>query len=495
MTAMPRTPPSAAPSAAHRGHTVLVVDADPVSRRFVELALGTRGKLTVESVSEAAGALELLRTQVVDLVIADTVLPDANGIAFHRRLGQEQRLRDVPFLFLSADARPNTKVVALRAGADDYLTKPCDPGELVARVEAHLGRRARQRERMRSRTYVLAGDLSAMSFPDLVGIIEMSRRTGVVSIVSPTVVGEVYFDEGRVVHARCANLAGEDAFYAFVADLDGHFEFAPGLPDDCPRTIHAGTTALIMEGARRFDDARRTLSANDAEPSAISVRHGTEAPPSSVAAVVPAPVATPSLVSSVEHALRDGFTLAELRLWTGEELARWTRTEGARDRVHVHLLADLAAGVSAMLPLAAAPTERWVVGGLSPEAKAFGLAFFLRQERMLDVVLLDIRDPTSFSRALQRTPAVTIVAAPGGDLMSIGTRGRVALEAYLRAASPPALVGVGNAGLHRDLSRLPVDGAELRCARGVLGEDATDLRELLLVGIAAWARASGGAAR
>jgi len=470
--------------------TALVVDADPVSRRFVELTLTTRTSFAVESAPDAASALELLRTQLVDVVIADTVLPDSNGIAFHRRLGQEQRLRDVPFVFLSADARTQTKVVALRAGADDYLVKPCDPHELVARVEAQVGRRARQRDRQGARTYVLAGDLSAMSFPDLVGIIEMSRRTGVVSIVSPSAVGEVYFDEGRVVHARCGNLAGPEAFYRFVAEPEGHFEFAPGLVADCPRTIRGGATALIMEGARRFDDARRDAApALESESRAPATR--AEVPPSAGPLVAP-PAATAALVSPIEHALRDGFTLGELRLWTAEELARWTRAEGSRDRVHVHLLADLAAGVSSMLPLAAAPTERWVLGGLSAEPKAFGLAFFLRQERMLDLVLLDVNDPTTFSRALQRTPAVTLVAPPGGDLMAIGTRGRVALESYLRRVSPPAVVGVGSAGLGRELGRLPLGAAELRCARGILGEDTTDLRELLLVGIRAWARANEG---
>src|SRR6185295_14217870 len=66
--------------------TALVVDGDPVSRRFVELALGKGGEFVIEAAESAAAATEILRVQAVELIIADTDLPDANGLQFYRSL-------------------------------------------------------------------------------------------------------------------------------------------------------------------------------------------------------------------------------------------------------------------------------------------------------------------------------------------------------------------------------------------------------------------------
>src|SRR6185436_9868433 len=76
-------------NAAWQSATALVVDGDPVSRRFVELALGKSGEFVVEAAESAAAASEILRVQTVELIIADTDLPDANGLQFYRALSQE----------------------------------------------------------------------------------------------------------------------------------------------------------------------------------------------------------------------------------------------------------------------------------------------------------------------------------------------------------------------------------------------------------------------
>src|SRR6476619_6213014 len=98
--------PGPVPHPAWQPGTVLVVDGDPVSRRFVELALGKAGEFHVEAAESAAAAIEILRVQAVELIVSDTDLSDANGLQFYRTLAQESRLRGIPFLFLSADRRP-----------------------------------------------------------------------------------------------------------------------------------------------------------------------------------------------------------------------------------------------------------------------------------------------------------------------------------------------------------------------------------------------------
>ena len=126
---------------AERVPTALVVDGDRVSRRFVELALGGEGGFSVEAVADAASALEVLGTQVIDIIVSDSMLPDMNGLQLYRRLREESRLRSVPFVFLSSDTRAAVKTLAFATGVDDYLGKPCDHGSSArARGPSSIGR-------------------------------------------------------------------------------------------------------------------------------------------------------------------------------------------------------------------------------------------------------------------------------------------------------------------------------------------------------------------
>lgn len=476
--------------------TVLVVDPDGVSRRFVESTLSKAGNFAVETVEDAAGAIEILRNQMVDLIVTETDLRDMNGIQLVRRLAQESRLRSIPVIFLSADSRVTTKVLALKAGADDYLTKPCDAPELIARVDALIGKQRRIRDQWRRRAYNLAGDFSAIAFPDLVVILEMGRRTGTLAVGTRRAVGEVFFNEGRVVHAVFGNLVGSEAFYKLMAEGQGQFEFLPG-PCEVRAdafTIEESVTGLIMEGARLLDTERHSQQLSGA-PKRVSNR-----PPRPAlggdAELVPPLQPTRLVAAQFEIGVSDGFTLAELRLFNYEELSKWTRAEGGRDRLHVLFLSDLAAGVSAMLSIAAPPTEKWVLGSLSAESKAFGVSFFLRHERLVDIVLVDVRNPNAFRNYLQRVPSFVIIAPPDGDFLAIGTKARVDLEGWLRHFIPPATLWVGNAALEGNVSELSAiqdGGSAIRVIQGELGAGQAELRGLLVEGIKLWGRgASGG---
>jgi hypothetical protein len=313
----------------------------------------------------------------------------------------------------------------------------------------------------------------------------------------------VFFEEGRVVHAVYGNIMGESAFHQFIMNPSGRFEFTPGpLDHDCARTINASSTALIMEGARLLDDGLNRISsplttklitAASEPPSAIrplELSHTSSRPPDGLD-IYPPLVADTILAAQYELAIRDPFALGELRLFSSSELARWTQVSGGRDRLHVHLVSDLSAGVSAILALGGAPTERWVLRSLSDGPKTLGLTFFFRHERALDVVLVDARDPASYTKHLMRSPGFVILAPPDGDLMTLGTKAHVALEGYLERLDPLAILGVGNAALDksiRSLAAVADRSPAVRCAEVILGDGGgtSDLRDLLTKGIRLW---------
>ncbi len=130
---------------------VLVEDEDSIAS-FVAMYLEKEG-FTVQVAADGETGLDLVRSQRPQLVILDVMLPDIDGFEVCRRLRRES---DVPVIMLTARDAPTDKVVGLEIGADDYVTKPFDPRELVARVRSVLRRYARD-DRDRERPLQVGG--------------------------------------------------------------------------------------------------------------------------------------------------------------------------------------------------------------------------------------------------------------------------------------------------------------------------------------------------
>jgi two-component system KDP operon response regulator KdpE len=139
------------------GELLLVCDDDPHIRRTVGLLLRDAG-YEVLSASSAGEALDLAAVHRPQLSIVDLMLPDHDGIELCRRL---REWSEMPILVLSAIHDERTKIEALRAGADDYVTKPFGPGELIARVQAALRRATRDSGEPRVQIDRLTVDLAA----------------------------------------------------------------------------------------------------------------------------------------------------------------------------------------------------------------------------------------------------------------------------------------------------------------------------------------------
>ncbi|WP_069188073.1 response regulator transcription factor [Bacillus sp. FJAT-27251] len=115
---------------------ILIVDDDKEIRHLISVYLENEGLETTQA-ETAYEALRLLEKQEFDLIILDIMMPEMDGMEACMKIREE---RHMPIIMLSAKSEDMDKIQGLTSGADDYLTKPFNPLELIARVKSHLRR-------------------------------------------------------------------------------------------------------------------------------------------------------------------------------------------------------------------------------------------------------------------------------------------------------------------------------------------------------------------
>lgn len=122
---------------------ILLVDDEPELLRLLAAVLEAEGFVNVATACDVSSALALCGTSLPDLAILDVSLPDGDGFAlctYLQKLSQEKQQSALPVIFLTAKDETNDRLTGLRCGADDYLTKPFSPQELILRMQAVLRR-------------------------------------------------------------------------------------------------------------------------------------------------------------------------------------------------------------------------------------------------------------------------------------------------------------------------------------------------------------------
>ena len=122
---------------------VLIVEDEAAIQELIAVNLESAGHHVLRA-SDAEQALTIIRRTLPDLVLLDWMLPGQSGLAIARNLRGSERTRTIPIIMLTAKSAEQDKIIGLEAGADDYVTKPFSPRELLARIKAVMRRRAPQ---------------------------------------------------------------------------------------------------------------------------------------------------------------------------------------------------------------------------------------------------------------------------------------------------------------------------------------------------------------
>ncbi len=239
------------------GERILVVDDNRTVLEMLSAQLREEG-MEVETAANGLEALELVRSKTFDLILLDIMMPWLNGFEVARLLKADSRTSSIPIIFLTVKDKIQDKVTGLNLGADDYITKPFDWGELVARIRTVL-RRTASLPKASPKVRGIAGGLADISLVNLIQLIEADRKSGVLTLTRDDEHGYLLFSEGQIANAVVGRLRGEAAVYHLLTWTEGGFSFEPYHAPVEPNVL-LSNQALMIEGMRRVDERKRLLT-------------------------------------------------------------------------------------------------------------------------------------------------------------------------------------------------------------------------------------------
>jgi CheY-like chemotaxis protein len=471
----------AAPAPRPGEHTVLVVDPDRVSQRAVAAALGPFG-WEVEAVKDGAGALEVLRQQHVDAIVAELALDDMQGRALIDRTWELCGTSIPVFVFLTSEPRLEARLSVLRGGAEACLAKPFPPDELRAYLDGSLIRRNREHQEPLAPTVAIAGQADQLDLMELLTLLGRGRHTGVFEMSVGTVLGRLFLREGKLVGAEFGSARGEPAFQALIRCTRGFYRFdvrlvEPGAEPGRP------LAELVREASAQDPQLRapprlRGIVELGVVKREIPLRRGKAPGAAEARARDPR-----DLVHKLIGPVADHYLLGELSLQEPDP--------GAWDRLYpacllVELWASLSGGGAALLELATPPGRDALVSVLSGTAHGLRLQLAARTGASLLVRLVDIEG----SEAPPRPHPVDliVVAPPRGELLAISPWRMAEISMMAALDRMPRMIAMGGAALHASLGRLAMDRAayEALDAAPPLGERRGQLREALVTSFRKW---------
>ncbi|HJZ88936.1 MAG TPA: response regulator [Polyangia bacterium] len=240
---------------------LLVVEDDDGYRELLSQLFRRRGD-RVRTARDGIDALALCLKETPDIILCDLQMPRMDGWQLLRVVRSRPKLQSVPFVFLTTLDGESARLAGYQLGVDDYIPKPCGAEELTARVDravqrAHAGVTARDAGHERKTT--LRGDLEQVSLPAVLSLLELEKKTGVLTLDGP---GRARLTLRRghplrlEVHgssrkAQVVDLLGEILGWSW-----GTFELSPEAvsgKDEIGLTL----TELLIASAHRADERNR----------------------------------------------------------------------------------------------------------------------------------------------------------------------------------------------------------------------------------------------
>ncbi|MEY2937148.1 MAG: hypothetical protein RL033_7897 [Pseudomonadota bacterium] len=233
--------------------TVLVID-DSDGQRIAAIQCLRSAGLEVLSASDGLEGLGTAIRERPDLILSDVNMPRMDGWKLLRMIRARPNLANTPVIFLTTQADDGARLRGYRLGVDDFVSKPFQGAELVARVERVLNR---SRAQASGGNRALRGDLSQVALPSVLSLVEMERRTGNLLLVHGDETVTLLLKEGCVVRidlpSRHQHKQGIERFFHALDWKEGQFELS-AAEVDVKDEMELPISFVLLEHARRQDE-------------------------------------------------------------------------------------------------------------------------------------------------------------------------------------------------------------------------------------------------
>lgn len=223
--------------------SILIVEDEVKLARAIGLYLTPRG-FDVRIAAHGGEALQCVAAERPDVIVADIMMPVMDGFTLCRRLRSDLNFCNIPFLFLTAKDDDLNRMRGLKIGADDYLAKPCDLGEIHARIRAVLARVEAAR-RIPLNSVRMSGELPETDLMDLIQSLELYEQTGALVLKRDGESGVLYFKEGRITGAELGTGEEQAPLVSLLAWKTGTYIFVPSVEPEHVRLTPGIANVLI----------------------------------------------------------------------------------------------------------------------------------------------------------------------------------------------------------------------------------------------------------
>lgn len=235
------------------GPLILIVDDDPTQQLLLGEYLGLAG-YGVAYAEDGESGLSMMEAQKPDLVLLDIQMPVMDGFKVLETVRRRPRLEDIPVILLTSLDRDNLKIRGLEAGADDYITKPYNKAELLARIKAALRRATHH-----CQNADMAGRLTDMGVADLLQGLELASKTA--SLYLHDMDAEIHLKTGMLVAVWYDGFAEEQALVRIFLREQGRFRINfNSLPAELAEETGKSLTSVLMNVLSEVDEIRDVLA-------------------------------------------------------------------------------------------------------------------------------------------------------------------------------------------------------------------------------------------
>ncbi len=240
-------------------YLILIIDDDQTQHLILGEHLKQSGYDVIHA-KDGSHGLKILESQKPDLVLLDVQMPVMDGFTTLGLIREKSSFKDIPVLLLTSLVREKLKIKGLELGADDYITKPFNKAELLARVNAALRRVVRNR-----RTEgVMEGNLSDLGLSDLLQSMELGSKTA--SIYLKEIDGDIFIENGMLIHVRQGFFTGDNALTRVFLLEKGSFSVRfNDLPANIPRNDAKPLMSVLMGVLADVDEIKDMIRMMGAE--------------------------------------------------------------------------------------------------------------------------------------------------------------------------------------------------------------------------------------